>query len=170
MPKRTTDELDAVPPAVKKQIADLVTLGPKSLEGVAAVIDGTESEAKAFLSQYEPEIARAELLADMKGTGNVTKAQRIVSVLLDRIEKQAETADGFDALELIKPALRLVEISERAKQNERGEDLPIFNVVINNGSVSVTSVPKDKPAPAHEVTDVAYREPTAQRVAGGGDD
>ncbi len=124
---------------------------------LAAIAGLPPAEVKANLADpvrlAELEAYRTRLEA--QGKLRPDRVSRMVDKVLGVIDVELQgDCDISTALELIKPLIRLTEVSERTRLAEREinpfSNLPVFNITINGGAIQI----KEIPASSSAVTDV----------------
>lgn len=126
-----------------KQLAAIAALPTAEVEAILA--DPVRmAELEAYRTRLE---AQGKLRPD--------RISRMIEKTLDVIDGELQRNCDIDtALELIKPLIRLTEVSERTRLAERElnpfSNLPVFNITINGGAIQI----KEIPASASAVIDV----------------
>lgn len=144
-----------------KQLIEAVAINnPASSAELAAILKTTEPLANAFAALHFEAIQLERIRAKMDGRASVAAAQRIVEKALSKINDELDSADGHDASELVKPALRILEANqkERLATRETYDNLPVFNITINGGGgIQVEQVPSDTFEAIEDVTSKVLR-------------
>lgn len=112
------------------RIHALTRAAPDTLQGVAAVLDLPESEATDFLTEHAEELDRKVLKLSLLGDLLEPKARRLAEKLIDRMAAEFDGLDLLEAVDFMKHVLRVIELSDRARQREtETKVLPVFNFV-----------------------------------------
>lgn len=133
---------------------------PQSSAELAALAEMSEPQAIAFTGLHSDAIDAEATRARLNGKANVAKAHRIVGKALDKINAGLEGIDAFDAAELMKPALRVLEASEKARLAERDDTarLPVFHITINKGAMQMHAVDPDTMQIIDDISPKALRD------------
>lgn len=141
------NDLTTIPtdPETLRLIKAIAEGAPQSPAELAALAECSEALATAFAVLHSDAIDAEATRARLNGKANVAKAHRIVGKALDKINAGLEGIDAFDAAELMKPALRVLEASEKARLAERDDTarLPVFHITINKGAMQMHAVDLD---------------------------
>jgi hypothetical protein len=124
---------------------------------LAAIADLPTAEVEAILADpvRMAELEAYRTVLEAKGKLRQGRLDRMVDKVLGVIDVELQGNCDIDtALELIKPLIRLTEISEKSRLAEREinpfSNLPVFNITINGGAIQI----KEIPASSSAVTDV----------------
>lgn len=149
---------DRPPLDLKQLIKKAVINDPQSDIEMAAALEMTVEDANAFVSQHLTEITAEAIRYQLSGKSNAPKAYRIIGKLLDRIEAVAGEVDAFEAADLLKHVMRIIEADDRKKlaEKDKRDNLPIFHININKNTHAITA--KLIEPPADDVVDVESRE------------
>lgn len=139
---------DRPPLDPKHQIKKMVAADPQTDIETAAALEVTVEEANTFVSQHLAEMTAEATRAQLAGKTNVPKAYRIVSKLLDIIESGTVGIDAFEAADLLKQPLRILEAHDRVRLAERDktEILPVFNFIFHSSGGGMRFESVSKPA------------------------
>ncbi len=123
-------------------IKALAEINPESGAELAALADMSETKAIAFAMEHSDAIKAERIRARLSGRAHIATAHRLLGKAFERIDAQLDSADGFEAVELIKPVQRALEAAEKARLAERDktEHLPVFHITINAGGVQVRAI------------------------------
>ena len=129
---------------------------PQSIAELAALAEMSEPQAIAFTGLHADAIKGERTRAQQSGKAHIAAAHRIVGKAFERITEQMKSADGFEAAELVKPALRVLEAHEKARLAEREskQNLPVFHITINKGPGASIQVRAMDPEAMEVIEDV----------------
>jgi hypothetical protein len=143
--KEKRDRIKAAFPLVNRLDGDesmLAAYSGVTIEDVERI--GKDAD---FVAELETEISNAETAGRLAAP----IAHLLLLKGLDRIRKQIDTLDAFEAAEVMKPLQRIVDAADRrqALSKNKYADLPMVNIVIgSNMSVTATPVVSDFPGAA----------------------
>lgn len=131
-----------------------------TIEDAAALLELSVVETSEFMRAWAPDIHTASRKAELTGEHQHVLARALMAKALAKIGLQLDTADGFEAVELSKPILRLLENHERVQLAKReAENLPLVHISFINRTMQVQVLDKGGPRPTGEVIDVIGHAP-----------
>ena len=119
---------------------------PDGEQALAALLGVSVQEVEAvFALPGTLELAEAaRVKAEVEGSALEPLAHYTALRLVQRIAAQADTVDAFEAAELIRPIIRVLENADRVRLAERNKDpnagLAVFNITFEGASMQATMV------------------------------
>lgn len=156
-PSLTTNR-DKIASKVKAAFPRADALG-FDIEGLAALSYLPLATVDEYIKQpgVIEELTAEKLRAESDGSLLEVRSLMLTGKVLDRIGAQIDSMDAFEATEVSKPLLRILEAADkrRAALKDDSANLPIFNITIDLSSsrptISYGASPPDSNSGVHDV-------------------